>query len=351
LKSLLKRLFLSLAIGAAMLYLATRGDSFSGLSQAFGRADWSVLLPYFAYMAIQHFFRSWRWGQLLAPIHPVPFSRLLPVSSVGFFAILALPLRMGEIVRPYLIADPPALRVSHGLGTMAVERVFDGLVLSLCGFAAVAIAREQGSDVPSWVFAAGVVALGLFVAALSVLVVTLWQRERAVALCRRLVAIVSQRLAARAASIAEGVVEGFRALPNIKRLALFTAATLCYWLFNALSFEVLASGFDIDLTLGQSIALVALIGIGIMVPAGPGFVGNFELFAKGALGLYLDRQTLHGRGMAFIVAAHATNATWYIATGAIAMFSAHVSFNRVISVSTHAADSVERSGAGAAEDS
>ena len=31
----------------------------------------------------------WRWRYLLAPIHPVPFRRLLPIASVGFFAIIA----------------------------------------------------------------------------------------------------------------------------------------------------------------------------------------------------------------------------------------------------------------------
>ena len=126
-----------------MLYLASRQLSFSGMWQAMLTADWSVLLPYFACLAAQHFFRAWRWGQLLAPIAPVPFRRILPISSVGFFAILALPLRMGELVRPYLIADPPSIRMSHGLGTMAVERVLDGLILSLSAFVVVAVARHR----------------------------------------------------------------------------------------------------------------------------------------------------------------------------------------------------------------
>lgn len=329
-KKLLIRLTLSLCIGGVMLYLASREISFKGVLSVIAHADWTVLGPFLLCMAAQHICRAWRWGQLLAPIHPVPFRRILPISSVGFFAILALPLRMGEIVRPYLIADPPRIRISHGLGTMAVERVFDGLVLALSGFISVAIARGSGTAVPRWISAAGMAALMLFVAALVVLVLTLWQRERAVTLCHQLFALVSNRLAARASSIAKGVVEGFQVLPSARPLLLFLGATLAYWLLNALAFWAIASGFDVRLDLGSSVALTSLIGIGIMIPAGPGFVGNFELFAEGALTMYVPRDVLRRRGAAFILASHAANACWYIATGLVAMFSAHVTFKRVV---------------------
>lgn len=335
-KGLVRRLLISIVIGALMLYLAGRELELDGVWAALLGARWGVLLPYFGCMALQHLFRSWRWGQLLAPIHPVPFKRILPISSVGFFAILALPLRMGEFVRPYLIADPPHLRMSHGLGTLAVERVFDGLFLSCAAFVAVATARAQGLTVPAWVSGAGLVALGLFVTALVVLLMAMWQRQRAVSLCRRLFGIVSRKLADKAAWAAEGVVDGFRALPSARRMILFAGATAAYWFFNAVALWVLSRGFALDLTIGASAALIALIGIGIMIPAGPGFVGNFELFAEGALGMYVSKAVLARSGGAFIIATHATNALWYIATGALAMLSPHVSFSRMLTAPTEA---------------
>ena len=109
---LLVRLALSLLIGGGLLYLASFKIDFGSTWSALAEVRWWTLLPYFGAMALQHFFRAWRWGHLLAPIHPVPFSRLLPIASVGFSAIIALPLRMGELVRPYLIADPPRITMS-----------------------------------------------------------------------------------------------------------------------------------------------------------------------------------------------------------------------------------------------
>ncbi|MCB9556105.1 MAG: flippase-like domain-containing protein [Deltaproteobacteria bacterium] len=333
-KKLLTRLLLSLVIGGGLLYLAIRSIEFEGTVAALKQASWWVLGPYYLLMTAQHLLRSWRWSHLLAPIAgPVPFSRILPISTVGFFAILALPLRMGEFVRPYLIADPPRLRMSQALGTLAVERVFDGLILALTAFVSIELARRRGIA-PTWLLGTGYVALALFLIALIVLVMALWQRDRAVTLCRKLVGLFSKRLADRAASIAAGVVDGFRVLPNVGRLAMFVLTTCGYWALNAAAFWALSWGFGMGLTFGGSMAFTSLIGIGIMVPAGPGFIGNFELFADGALGMYADPSANKHRGAAFILASHAANAAWYIIAGAIAMFSAHVTFRKVWTIST-----------------
>ena len=321
-KKLLLRFLISLVIGAGMLYLAFKEIKFGDTWAALQKTDWWVLGPYFGAMALQHFFRAWRWRYLLEPIHPVPFRRLLPIASVGFFAIVALPLRMGELVRPYLIRDPPHLRMSHGFGTMAVERVFDGLILSLGTVIAVAVAVFYSElEVSNLVLWSGPVAGAIFLAALIVLIMSLWQRDRAVSLCRRLFSFFSPRLGDKLAQIAEGIVDGFAALPSWRQLLPFIGGTLAYWLLNGVAIWILSYGFGLDLGIGQAIAVMTLVGIGIMIPGGPGFIGNFELFAKDAVGLYVPPHLLAGPGWAYILTFHATNAAWYTVTGFLAMLS------------------------------
>lgn len=69
---------------------------------------------------------------LLEPIAPVPFARLNAASAVGFMAVLILPLRLGEIVRPYLVADGRRLRVFTALASVVVERVAAGCSPRCC---------------------------------------------------------------------------------------------------------------------------------------------------------------------------------------------------------------------------
>src|SRR5262245_25966454 len=94
---------------------------------------WADLAPYLAgyvvLLAVIHVCRAWRWRNLLAPLGvQVPAGRLLAISFVGFMAILAFPARLGELVRPALIRRKGELSASAALGTIAVERIVDGLL-------------------------------------------------------------------------------------------------------------------------------------------------------------------------------------------------------------------------------
>ena len=331
-KKLLVRLTISLIIGGGMLYLAAQKIDFSTLWEAMSRAKWWVMVPYFLAMGVQHYFRAWRWSHLLSPIRPVPFSRILPVASVGFFAIVSLPLRMGEFVRPYLIADQH-IRMSQGLGTMAVERVFDGLILSLTTFVAVAEA-ETRTDVPGFILVSGIAAFGIFFAVLVALIMALWKKDQAVDLCRRVFSVFSRRLGDTTAHIAEGIVDGFKVLPHVKPLLIFILATVAYWFCNGLAIWVLSYGFGLDLSFWGGIGVLVIVGIGIMVPGGPGFIGNFEMFAHGALQLYCTSEQIKKAGAAYIFTFHVTNFLWYAIFGFIAMFSPQVSFTRVWEAAT-----------------
>ncbi len=332
-RKLLTRLVISLLIGGGMLYLASQQMDFSTTFSALAAAQWWVLIPYFLAMAVQHYFRAVRWGYLLAPIYPMPFSRILPIASVGFLAIIALPLRMGEFVRPYLIADPPRIRMSHGLGTMAVERVFDGLVLTLTCFIAVAEAKRR-TEVPGWILVAGLIAFGIFFGVLIALVLALWKREQAVTLCRQLFSLLSPRLGLRMAHIAEGIVDGFKILPDVRKLLAFLFCTVAYWFFNAVAIWVLSYGFGINLSLWGGIGVMVIVGIGIMIPGGPGFIGNFETFAAGALMLYVSSELRQQVGAAYTLTFHVTNALWYTVFGVLATFSPQVSFTKVWQATT-----------------
>ena len=48
-----------------------------------------------------------RWRFLLRGVADVPKKRLFAVSIVGFAAILLMPFRIGEFVRPYMIRTRP----------------------------------------------------------------------------------------------------------------------------------------------------------------------------------------------------------------------------------------------------
>src|SRR5688572_2460346 len=79
-------------------------------ARSFSTVRWSMVAFYVPVLVAMMWFRSVRWRFLLRSIVEVPRRRLLAVSGVGFMAIVLLPFRLGELVRPYLMhmrsADP-----------------------------------------------------------------------------------------------------------------------------------------------------------------------------------------------------------------------------------------------------
>ncbi len=90
-----------------------------------------MLLPAIFTLCVVHFFRVLRWQPLLNPIARFDFWTLNRVGAVSFMAVFIFPLRLGEFARPYLISKTGRVRKSAAFGTIAVERVMDGLMMAL----------------------------------------------------------------------------------------------------------------------------------------------------------------------------------------------------------------------------
>jgi hypothetical protein len=173
---------LSLAMLALCAWLvwpspAHRADIQRAFESLEWRSFWPYLAAYLGLLAATHFFRAWRWNNLLHPIGVrLSPGRLLAISSVGFMAILALPARLGEFVRPALIRRRGQVSAVAALGTVAVERIVDGLLVSIVVFAAFFVLR--GSAAPGWMMPTAYTALGVFLAATAFLALALrWPRR------------------------------------------------------------------------------------------------------------------------------------------------------------------------------
>ncbi|HUZ05482.1 MAG TPA: lysylphosphatidylglycerol synthase transmembrane domain-containing protein, partial [Acidobacteriaceae bacterium] len=83
------------------------------------RIGWAVAFIYGAYVT-----RAFRWSIFLRPTKPATPVALLPSQFIGFTAVAILG-RLGEFVRPYLVARRQQISFTSQLGVYTVERVFD----------------------------------------------------------------------------------------------------------------------------------------------------------------------------------------------------------------------------------
>jgi uncharacterized protein (TIRG00374 family) len=306
------------------------------ISVAIDALNFAEFAPYLAghllLVSITHFCRAWRWNNLLEPIGVrLSPGRLLAISSVGFMAILALPARLGEFVRPALIRKKGEISAAAALGTVAVERIIDGLLVSLFVFGALFALR--GPDAPPWMMPTAYAALAIFSSAFVFLAFALRWPKRTVHICvsLSLVRFLSQSLADKLEEAVLKLISGFLVLKDKRNLVVFVIWSIVYWTANGMSLWVLAHGFGLDLSVIGAFATMGVVAVGISLPNSPGLVGQYQYFTLLALALYLNFGDADVKASAFVfaVALHGIQVIWYISIGALALSSRHVSFAEV----------------------
>jgi hypothetical protein len=321
---LLPKLIVSVALGALFAWLAARGGvPLLPPASAFARvASWTIPV-YLASLGLVHWFRASRWRFLIAPIKQVPLRDVILLNWIGFFAIFALPLRLGEIARPTLTKLRYGIPISVGFGTVAVERVLDGLLTSLCVAWALFVLPRIGTvdpvarHLPTY----GYAALLLFTCAFIALGMFLWQRKLAARLTEWGVGLVSKSLGQLLAEKVGNVADGLRSIGSVRLAACFLAESFVYWGVNAVGVWLLGRGCGLPMSLGHAVAVMGVLAIGILLPTGPGLFGNFQLAVFACLKLFFPESLVTTQGAVFVFLLYVLQSSVMVVAGIIPLYA------------------------------
>jgi uncharacterized protein (TIRG00374 family) len=317
---MLLKVALSLAVGAVCVAYAVHGMNGRAVLDALRVLSLSAIAIYCATLALTHLFRAWRWTYLLRPLGVrVPLPRLLLISSAGFMAIMALPVRLGEFVRPYFLARERDVRMSAALGTVAVERIVDGLLISILFFVSYLASSEHVFSrelcVGAWLSLVGFLALTTFLALAQV-----WT-EQTIALTLRLTLLqwIAPTRAHHFADKLRSLISGFRVLADGRNFAIFVSQSLLYWGMNGAGMWILARQMGLGISLWTAYTTMAFTGVVLMVPNSPGLVGQFEAGVKLSLLAYLPASVVNSTGMAYAIVLHGLQTVWYVGIGLLCL--------------------------------
>ncbi len=322
------------------------GDPWVFAAPSGGRARvrgiaWGWVLPYLGAFLFIHAARILRFGVLLRPLARLSLWRLTVVSSVGYMAIIALPLRLGEFVRPYLVTED-GITFSGALGACVVELVLDGLAVCSILFGSVFIVAAAGVTIPPGLWLAGGLAAGLFTSTLGVLLLARWRRAGTLGVLRRLGEPISKPLTDKVLALVDGFLEGVGALPNRRLVVSLFTLTAVYWGANIAGHWFLLQAAGVvgpdgqDLGLVQAAAVMSVLAIGIILPAGPGFAGNFEAAARLGLGLFVATEILLTRGAAWTLMLHSLTLVLQAGIGLAFLATGQVSLGRALAADPYA---------------
>ena len=216
---------------------------------------------------------TWRWYYLLRPVQAVPPRRLFPLVLIGYMGNNIYPLRIGEVIRAYVLNRQEGTAIPATLTTILVERVFDGLTMLVFIFAALLFVEFDEPLVKDGVLILAV----LFVAALAIFFALALRP----AFTRRLVAAGIERLAPpalrpRLGSLADELLAGLEALRSPRDLALTFAASLLSWTIEASTYWIVLHAFPFDVSFFVVLLMVGLGNLATILPTTPGYVGTFH---------------------------------------------------------------------------
>ena len=112
-------------------------------------------------------FRALRWKWLLAPIKDISTKILFDATMIGYFGNNVLPLRMGELLRAYVVSNNSAISTSKVIGTLIVDRILDFLAVMI--LAIFFLFFSNLIDIPRWIVIFSIILiLGLFITILII---------------------------------------------------------------------------------------------------------------------------------------------------------------------------------------
>ncbi|HTL32203.1 MAG TPA: lysylphosphatidylglycerol synthase transmembrane domain-containing protein [Kofleriaceae bacterium] len=339
------KLVVSVLLSLGVIYTAEHnGIEIIPAARSFSTVRWGMVAFYLPVLLAMMWFRSVRWRFLLRPIIEVPRQQLVAVSFVGFMAIVLLPFRLGELVRPYLMHmrsnDPRtgrrALTMTAATSSVVAERIIDGVFLSVL-LAIVLVFVPTVHPLPERVVglpvsvaqvrAAGFVMLGVFVSALATIAAFYFMRSFMQRAIRAIVGKVSTKLADKIADFAGHAADGLHVFRRGRDALGYLAETTLYWALTTGGLWLVGVACGVvhadgsSLTFPEACGLIGLLGVTMLIPAPPGQIGVFQLGLYAGMTMYVPSVIVTGPGAAYVFLIYVSQLVVQILLGVWGVFA------------------------------
>ncbi len=286
------RIVVSLLLMAALLAAFLWNVDLDAVAAALGGADPTLLLIAVGLSLVSYWLRAVRWQLLLLPMARVRHSSVVLTTAVGYAGIALLPARLGEVIRPLLLAHREKLPVSGTVASVVTERILD--LWTVLAFFLVfvvwppdlsALDAEAHTHLRLLEQSGLAVAAALLVATVFVLALLRYQ-DTLVDRVTRALGRLGPRVRGGVRRFLHHFLDGLRGIQRPRELVLTLGASLLVWWCIHWQLKVTLLAFDVVVPLRVCYLLVVLTVIGLAVPT-PGGIGGFHKALQIGLTLFL----------------------------------------------------------------
>jgi hypothetical protein len=218
--------------------------------------------------------RANRWQLLLSANKQLPVGKVFWANMAGYLGNNVLPARAGELIRAVYVGKENDIPISFALATGLVERFMDLIALVIIGSIALASVGiisgqlEVALKVMTIIAIVGLVAL-LLIPRLGYKVI------HSIPFPHRIKPSAREKFE----EFLKQFLQGIEALQHPVRAGIFILFTCLIWLMDGVGTVILARSMSQNLTLIESLLLLAGLGLSSAIPSTPGYVGIYQFAA------------------------------------------------------------------------
>lgn len=265
-----------LFVTVVCLYFAFNSINFADLAEAFRRSNHAYIFLAFLGTLLSYLLRSLRWC-VLFPKNELNWKSSYKILNIGFFMNNVLPARTGELVRAHLGARSVGLTRTSVLATIFVERLVDGLTLSLfIGIFGYKLADKSVGDGLNYV------AL-LFLSITIAIAILLIFRDFFLKISSKLLSRIKPKFGIYIQHRLEQFIHGLTPIFSLKKGPTIILSSLLIWSVELGVFTLISEAFGKHLLFAENVIFLVAVNFSSLIPAAPGGIGVIELIVSRVL--------------------------------------------------------------------
>jgi uncharacterized protein (TIRG00374 family) len=272
----MKRRLIQLALGLAVsvglvALLLLRSDT-GAVARAISVADARLVVAAIAVYVFAMCVRAVVWGRLLSSsTNSLSTTTLFKAMVVGFAISFLMPLRVGEIVRAYLLKRWSNVEYGTTLASIVAERVLDGLAVGTIMLVAALVAAA-----PVYMVGFSLSVIAGFAVLMGLLILASMRGASVVSLSTALAAALPARLGNLIARLGRGFAFGLEPLRSVRALPQLLGLSVAGWLCQFLVFYLIMLALPVPASFPAALLSGGFANFATLLPSAPGFVGTFD---------------------------------------------------------------------------
>ena len=255
------KVIIGVVISLAGIYWAFKDFDFFDFKQSIQQIELAYLLLATLFLWGSVWLRGLRWKWLFKESASPSVASLYRAELIGYFGNNVLPLRLGELLRTYIVGKENNFPKSFVFGTIVIERLMDMLALIFFGIILLILYPFEEGWVGDYILKGGSFILIIIFALIIIRRVKFKSTEN------KILRIFNQ------------IMDGLLSIRK-KSIIPVVISSILIWSIYLLDVYLIQRAFQFNLSWTQSLAVLVISSLALSIPSAPGMIGTFHAAVK-----------------------------------------------------------------------